>query len=82
MPRPLRIEYQGAIYHVVNCGDHREEIFLDGATASAHLHIGRGLPETEWQGHACCLMRNRFHLVIETSKPSGRGTAETSADAT
>ncbi len=28
MPRPLRIEYTGAIYHVINRGDRREVIFL------------------------------------------------------
>ena len=29
MPRQLRIEYHGAIYHVVSRGDRREKIFLD-----------------------------------------------------
>ena len=29
MPRPLRIEYPGAIYHVMNRGDRREPIFKD-----------------------------------------------------
>jgi hypothetical protein len=29
MPRALRIEYPGAIYHVMNRGDHREPIFRD-----------------------------------------------------
>jgi hypothetical protein len=28
MPRALRIEYEGAIYHVMNRGDRREDIFL------------------------------------------------------
>ena len=29
MPRQLRFEYPGAVYHVVNRGDRREEIFRD-----------------------------------------------------
>ena len=29
MPRKLRMEYPGAIYHVVNRGDRREDIFKD-----------------------------------------------------
>jgi len=29
MPRQLRIEYAGAIYHVMNRGDRREPIFQD-----------------------------------------------------
>jgi len=31
MPRQLRIEYPGAIYHVMNRGDRREPIFRDKA---------------------------------------------------
>ncbi len=29
MPRPSRIEYHGAIYHVMSRGDRHEKIFLD-----------------------------------------------------
>jgi len=29
MPRELRIEYEGAIYHVMSRGDRREPIFED-----------------------------------------------------
>ena len=29
MPRQLRIEYEGAMYHVMNRGNHGEVIFLD-----------------------------------------------------
>ena len=29
MPRKLRVEYPGAIYHVMNRGDRREPIFTD-----------------------------------------------------
>ena len=29
MPRKLRIEYPGAIYHVMSRGDRREDIFVD-----------------------------------------------------
>jgi len=28
--------------------------------------LGEACAKTEWQVHACCLMRNRFHLVLET----------------
>jgi hypothetical protein len=31
MARQVRIEYPGAIYHVMSRGDRREEIFLDDA---------------------------------------------------
>ena len=29
MPRPLRIEFAGAFYHLISRGDRREPIFLD-----------------------------------------------------
>jgi hypothetical protein len=29
MARKLRVQYPGAIYHLMNRGDHREDIFLD-----------------------------------------------------
>ena len=29
MPRKLRVEYEGAIYHLMNRGDRREPIFKD-----------------------------------------------------
>jgi putative transposase len=29
MPRQLRIEYPGAVYHIMNRGDRREPIFKD-----------------------------------------------------
>jgi len=29
MPRKARLEYEGAIYHVMSRGDRREAIFLD-----------------------------------------------------
>jgi hypothetical protein len=37
MPRALRIEYPGAIYHVMNRGDHREPVFEDGFDRSRFL---------------------------------------------
>ena len=37
MPRQLRIEYPGAIYHVMNLGDHREPIFRDDEKGSIRI---------------------------------------------
>jgi len=37
MPGPLRVEYEGAIYHVVNRGDRREDIFFDAANREIFL---------------------------------------------
>ena len=46
MPRALRIEYTGAIYHVMNRGDRREPIFRDDLDhQEVSHHTGRGLQE-------------------------------------
>ncbi len=67
MPRQLRIEYPGAIYHVMNRGDHREPIFGDDADRRRFLEtLDEGCAKTDWQVHAYCLMANHFHLVVET----------------
>src|SRR2546425_1429650 len=69
MPRKLRVEYEGAIYHVINRGDRREPIFLDDADRLLFLEtLGEVCAKTEWQVHAYCLMKNHFHLGMETPK--------------
>ncbi len=67
MPRKLRIEYPGAIYHVMSRGNRREDIFKDDRDRERFLAtLGEACAKTEWQVHAWCLMRNHFHLVVET----------------
>ena len=69
MARKLRVEYEGAIYHVMNRGDRREPIFREDADRALFLEtLGQACRKTDWQVHAWCLMRNHFHLVIETPK--------------
>jgi putative transposase len=67
MARRLRIEYPGAIYHVMSRGDRREAIFKDDADRERFLStLGETCAKTSWQVHAYCLMSNHFHLVLET----------------
>ena len=69
MARKLRIEYAGAIYHVMNRGDRREPIFRDDGDRLLFLEtLGQACGKTDWQVHAWCLMLNHFHLVMETPK--------------
>jgi REP element-mobilizing transposase RayT len=69
MARKLRMEYEGAIYHVMNRGDRREAIFKDDRDRELFLEtLGQACLKTDWQVHAWCLMNNHFHLVVETSK--------------
>ena len=67
MARKLRIEYPGALYHVMNRGDRREPIFKDDFDHRRFLAtLGETCTKTGWQVHAYCLMGNHFHLVVET----------------
>ncbi len=69
MARKLRVQYEGAIYHVMNRGDHREDIFRTEKDRELFLEtLGQTCAKTDWQIHSWCLMRNHFHLVIETPK--------------
>jgi REP element-mobilizing transposase RayT len=67
MPRQIRIEYPGAIYHVLNRGDRREPIFHDDFDRKRFVTtLSEVCTKTDWQAHAYCLMLNHFHLVVET----------------
>jgi REP element-mobilizing transposase RayT len=67
VPRKLRVEYPGAIYHVINRGDRREPIFKDNVDHRRFLEtLAEACGKTDWQVLAYCLMPNHFHLVVET----------------
>ena len=67
VPRKLRIEYPGAIYHVMNRGDRQEPIFEGDPDRELFLEtLAEACLKTTWQVHAYCLMGNHFHLVVET----------------
>jgi REP element-mobilizing transposase RayT len=67
MARKLRIQYPGAIYHVMNRGDRREPIFKDEADHERLLAtLGEACVKTGWYVLAYCLLPNHFHLVVET----------------
>lgn len=69
MPRPLRVQYPGAVYHLMNRGDRREPIFRDDRDRRMFLRTLREACEkTGWQIHSYCLMVNHFHLVAETPR--------------
>ena len=69
MARKLRVQYPGAIYHVMNRGDRREPIFQDDLDRRRWVEtLEECCAKTDWQVHAYCLMSNHFHLVFETPK--------------
>src|SRR3954468_17310999 len=67
MPRKLRLEYSGAIYHVMSRGDRREDLFLDDVDRQDFIKtLAEACQKTDWRVHAYCLMSNHYHLVLET----------------
>jgi len=71
MARTLRLEYEGACYHVINRGNYRRAIFASDGAAEA---FERALKETAerfgWRIHAYVIMSNHFHLAVETPQPN------------
>jgi len=67
MARKLRVEYGGAVYHLLNRGDRREPIVFDDQDRTRFVEtLGECCAKTGWQVHAYVLMSNHFHLVVET----------------
>jgi REP element-mobilizing transposase RayT len=67
MARPLRLEYEGAVYHVTSRGNARQAIFLVDPDRELFLQVlGASVERFGWICHAYCLMTNHYHLAIET----------------
>jgi len=71
MARKLRIQYPGALYHVINRGNYRRDLFESVGAAQAFLRVLRETKDRYgWIVHAYVLMRNHYHLAIETPQPT------------
>lgn len=67
MARPLRIEYEGALYHITSRGNAGGKIFLADKDRLSFLDVlGGVVSRFRWICHAYCLMSNHYHLLIET----------------
>jgi len=67
MARKLRIQFPGAMYHVMNRGDHQGTIFGDEDDRKLFVAtLAEGCEKTAFQIHSFCLMSNHLRLVVET----------------
>ena len=67
MPRSIRIDYAGAVYHVMCHGVRREAIFRDGGDSACFLDtLAEMCGRTGFRIHAYVLMGNHDHLLLET----------------
>ena len=68
MARPLRIQYPGAYYHVMNRGNRRENIFISDTDRRRFVDALADSCETynvRFIGYV--LMANHFHLLVQTA---------------
>jgi putative transposase len=69
MPRKLRLESEGGIYHVINRGNYRGDIFRSDKAKTAFLKcLGEACEKSGWLVHAWCVMSNHYHLALETPR--------------
>ena len=67
MTRPLRVEYAGAFYHVLNRGNGGEKVLRQDRDKEKFLqYVGEAAGQYSLSIHTYCLMDNHFHLLVET----------------
>jgi REP element-mobilizing transposase RayT len=68
MARPWRIEYAGALYHVLSRGNHQQDIFLQDEDRRSFLKaIGQMSERYDVDIFAYVLMDNHYHLLLRTN---------------
>jgi REP element-mobilizing transposase RayT len=69
MARPLRIEFKGALYHILSRGNERRNIFFGDADYKVFLGVLEEMSERfEVDIFAYVLMSNHYHLLIRTNQ--------------
>jgi putative transposase len=67
VPRLLRDQVEGGIYHLVTRGVRKLPIFTDDRDRDRFLGLLQITADRyAWQIHAYCLMTNHFHLLVTT----------------
>jgi REP element-mobilizing transposase RayT len=67
MARPIRIEYPGAVYHVICRGNNRQAIYRDDGDRRRYLEkLSYYCQDKKVDLLAYCLMPNHVHLLLET----------------
>jgi putative transposase len=67
MTRPLRVEINGALYHVTARGDRRDWIYRSDSDRLTWLSmLGEACKRFNITVHAYCQMGNHYHILLET----------------
>jgi putative transposase len=71
MARALRIQEEGAVYHVMSRGNLKQDIFANENDMAYFIKILRkGAEKYKIHIFAYCLMRNHYHLSLRISTPN------------
>jgi REP-associated tyrosine transposase len=71
MPRRLRIEFEGAIYHVMARGNARQKIVRDDADRRRLIDgLGHTVTRCGWELVCYVIMNNHLHLLVKTPRPN------------
>ncbi len=69
MPRPIRVEFPGAVYHVMARGNERKDIFRDDRDRQRLLDaLAATVEQFGLRVYAYCLMPNHYHLIVGTPR--------------
>ena len=67
MARPLRIAYEGALYHLTSRGNEKHDIYRSDQDRRYFLRtLSEVIHRFKWVCYAYCLMTNHYHLLVET----------------
>lgn len=69
MARSLRIEKENGVYHVINRGNYRQDVFINDGAHEAFEHcLFEACIKCGWVLEGFCVMTNHFHLVVRAPK--------------
>jgi REP element-mobilizing transposase RayT len=69
MARHLRLEYEGAIYHVTSRGNERSDIFAGDEDKRRFVEkLAENVARHQVRVYAYVVMRNHYHLLLETPR--------------
>lgn len=70
MARKPRLEFPGAIYHIISRGNYRKPVFGDGSGPAFEKTLFEACEKCGWVLHAYVIMNNHYHLALETPQPN------------
>jgi putative transposase len=69
MARPLRIQFEDALYHVTSRGNEKSLIYSDDKDRYVFIKLlAKVVEQYTWVIYAYCLMGNHYHLLVRTPK--------------